>query len=108
MNLQSAFKMKSLLLSFGTGAALVLVFFVLGQTGIVPRLAQTLLSPGLLLPGLVGYGAHDIEAIVLAILGNTLFYGLLSFFALCIVRPRWLVRNRQDPASGPTNTTTTR
>jgi hypothetical protein len=108
MNLRATFKIKPLLLSWGTGTALVLVLFVLGETGIVPNLNQTLLSPGLLLAGLAGYGAHDIEAIVLAILGDSLFYGLLSFFALSIVRARWLVRNRQDPASGPANTTTTR
>ena len=63
MNLRATFRIRPLLLSWGIGAALVLVLFVLGE--IVPSLAQTLLSPGLLLAGLAGYGAHDIEAIVL-------------------------------------------
>jgi hypothetical protein len=64
MNLRATFKIMPLLLSLGAGAALVLVLSVLGETGIVPNLAQTLLSPGLLLAGLAGYGAHDLEAIV--------------------------------------------
>src|SRR5437868_2930415 len=75
MNMRSVFKMKSLLLSFGTGAALVVVFLVLAETGIGSSLFQILLNPGLLLAGFAGFGAHDIQAIALAIVGDILFYG---------------------------------
>jgi len=101
-----ALKIKPLFLSWGAGTAIVFVLFALGQTGVVPNLAQTLLSPGLLLAGLAGCGAHDIEAILLAMLGDSLLYSALSFFALSVVRPSWLAAAHKEPRSGPKNTAT--
>lgn len=73
------------------GAILVLLLFGLGASGIAPRVVELLLSPGLLLAGLVGYGAHDLETIALAILGDSMFYGILclliSFLRLALHAP---------------------
>ena len=47
-----------------------------------------LLWPGLFLTDILGYGGHDIEAYVLILLGDSLFYGLLSFLVLWVWRAR--------------------
>ena len=86
MNLQDTSKIKLVLLSWGIGTVIVIVLFVLGDTGIASALPQTLLSPGLLLAGFIGYGAHDLQALALAILGDSLFYGALALVVLSIVR----------------------
>lgn len=96
MDQQSAFRIKPLLLSWAAGAVFVLVLFVLGTTGIAPRVARTLLNPGLLISGLAGYGAHEVEAIVVAIVGDSVLYGFL-FFAALIARNRYASRSSSPP-----------
>lgn len=88
MSLHTMSRNKSLLVSLGAGFSLVLLLFIVATAGVAPSVSNALLSPGLLLAGLVGVGAHDLGAIVLSLLGDTLFYGLLVFLALCILRAR--------------------
>jgi len=67
-----------------------------------------LLRPGAFFAERAGYRAHDVEGLLLYIVGNMAFYVVTAFLFLRLVIARWLARNRhQDPASGPTNTSTT-
>jgi len=88
MNLRARFQIRPLLLSWAAGAVFVLILFGLTESGAASDFAQALLSPGLLVAGWAGYGSHDIETIFLAILGDSLFYGLLTFIALSLVRAK--------------------
>jgi hypothetical protein len=98
---------KSLALSSGIGIAFVLLLFSVsgGNSG---SLFFVFLRPGAFFAERAGYGAHDMEGLLLYVVGNMAFYVVIVFFVLRLVVARRLARNRQDPASGPTNTTTTR
>jgi len=98
---------KSLVLSLGIGIAFVLLLFSVSG-GNNESLFFVLLRPGAFFAEWAGYGAHDMEGLLLYIVGNMVFYVVIVFLVLRLVRAHRLARNRQDPASGPTNTTTTR
>jgi len=82
------FNAKYLFLSLGVGAAFTALLFGLSERGVAPGLTGVLLSPGLFLAALSGSGAHDLQAYYLIGVGDTLLYGLVSFFLLNLVRGR--------------------
>ncbi|SRR5258708_39959 len=97
---------KSLALSLGIGIAFVLLLFsVSGGNSESPFFV--FLWPGAFFAERVGYHAHDLQGLLVYIVGNMAFYVVIAFLFLRLVRARWLARNRrQDAASGPTGTGT--
>jgi len=87
---------KRLLLSSGIGIAFVLLLFSLssGSEGDSNSLFFVFLWPGAFLADWAWYGGHDLEGLLLFILGNMAFYVLIAFFILWLVEARRLARNR--------------
>ena len=82
------FKLKYVLLSLGVGIVFTLLLFGLSEIGIASGLTGGLLSPGLLLAELAGFGARDLAAYYLIGTGDALLHGMMSFCLLSLVRSK--------------------
>lgn len=91
MKAQHPLKTKYLFLSLGIGTVLVLLFSSLIDTEAVSAIAQVFLSPGSLLARLGGYGGHDLQGMLLYVLGNIVFYAVVSLLVI------WLAITHQAP-----------
>jgi hypothetical protein len=74
------------------GVVIILVLVLL--SGIAPSPFGYLLFPCLLLPALLGFGGHDIEALLFGFLGGTFFYAAISFLMA------WFVLSRKTRLRG--------
>ena len=79
---QDIFQIRYLLLCLGIGAVFTLLLFGLSEIGVAQGLTGALLSPGLLLAALLGGGVHDLWTYYMIGVGDTLLYGMISFFLL--------------------------
>jgi hypothetical protein len=87
------FKPKYLVLSLLIGALFTLLIFALLEHGIAPRSAGVLLSPGLLVPRLVGSSLHDLQNYYLIGVGDACLYGGIAFFLMTLLNGKLGQRN---------------
>jgi hypothetical protein len=74
MKSESQFGIKYWLLSCLVGIVVfVLLSFLVGNAAVEPA-ADFLVWPGMSLATLMGFGAHDLQGLVLYFLGNVFFY----------------------------------
>jgi hypothetical protein len=75
-----------LLVSFGAGVLLTVFFLIVGLVRVGRELFESLLWPGSLPARKVYGGFHGIQPILLALVGNSLFYAILWFFGASILK----------------------
>ena len=86
MKFRQLLKVKNLLWSLGIASMWVLLLFTLTVGSISSRIADTLLKLGAFLANLAGFGAHDLEGLVLYILGNIVFHAVICLLAFWLLR----------------------
>lgn len=79
---------KSVLLFWGIGTLITAAIF--GLASVLPSVFGIFTLPFGVLPGLAGFGAHD-SIFTLGLLGESVFYGVISFFLF-----RFVVRRRES------------
>ena len=85
MKVQTPLKFKYVLQSFAIGTAFMVLAFVLGR--IAENLGEILLFPGMLLADTMHYGSHDLEAYATILFGNWIFYSVVAFLVMWLLRP---------------------
>ena len=78
-----------------SGAGFVLTLTVAGLASLSPGVFGWLTIPLWVLPGLAGFGAHDL-GIFLMLISGTMFYGLASFIVFRVLQ---VSRRRGDLAN---------
>ena len=77
--------MKDWLLALSVGAGLTFAFFALGVADIVPEpFFETLLSPGSTTARMVYGGLHGGEPILLSLVANSVFYGMVAWLVMLL------------------------
>ena len=94
MDVKTLSPTKSLALSLGIGIGFVLLLFsVSGDDS--ESLFFVFLRPGAFFADWAGYGAHDMQGLLLYIVGNMAFYVVIVFLVLWLVqRTRIRIRPR--------------
>jgi hypothetical protein len=77
--------MKRIWLSWTIGFSVVVALMLAGNGGIAPGVVPKLLNPGLGPAALLGFGSHDLGAIVVALVADSILYGAAIYIVSILV-----------------------